>query len=151
MDLDFDLFAEDMPLPAIARQAIERGERVGRNRRAQPLNYVAVIVVVRRFDEHEAKAFRGVRRCGRGWHQRRTIHNIAQPDSKYPSFLLVPKLCLGIEPAGGGARWTEARRVSDRESANQRTCPRNSVASSYRQGSTLIAGTAPDNHSCADE
>ena len=36
---------------------------------------------------------------------------------------LVPKLRLGIEPAGGGARWTEARRVSDRESANQRTVP----------------------------
>lgn len=27
---------------------------------------------------------------------------------------------MGIEPAGSGARWTEARRVSDRESANQR-------------------------------
>ena len=51
MDLELDVVAEDAPLGAIARQAVERGQRVRRNRRAEPLDDVAVVVVVRRLDQ----------------------------------------------------------------------------------------------------
>ena len=76
MDLDLDVLAEHVALPAIARQAVKRGERIRRDRRAKPLDHVAVIVVVRRLDEHEAKTLRRARGCGRGLHHGfRTPHD----------------------------------------------------------------------------
>ena len=63
MNLDLDIFAEHVPLFAIECQTVERRERVRRNRRTQPLDHVAVVVVVRGLNEHEAKSLRG--RCSR--------------------------------------------------------------------------------------
>ena len=37
------------------REAVERGERIRRDRRAHPLDDVAVVVVMRRLDQNEAK------------------------------------------------------------------------------------------------
>ena len=76
MDLDLDVITEDMALGAIAGQAIKRRERVGRNGGAQPLDHVAVIVVVRRLDENEAKALCRERRCsGVQHHGFRSAHH----------------------------------------------------------------------------
>ena len=55
VDVDLDVVAEHVPLGAVAGEAVERGERIRRNRRAKPLDDVAVIVVVRRLHQHEAK------------------------------------------------------------------------------------------------
>src|SRR5262249_29613671 len=56
MNLDLDIRAEHAPLGAILRETVERGERSGRNRRTQPLDDVAIVVVMRRLHQHEAKA-----------------------------------------------------------------------------------------------
>src|SRR6516165_1035807 len=56
VDLEFELGREHAALRTIPDDAIERGQRIGRNRRAQPLNDVAVIVVVRRLHQYQAKA-----------------------------------------------------------------------------------------------
>ena len=59
MDLDLDVLAQDAALLAIAGQTVKGGQRIRRDRRTKPLDHVPVIVVVRRFDEDEAKALRG--------------------------------------------------------------------------------------------
>ncbi len=41
---------------AIAGQAVDRRERVRRNRRAKPLDHISVVVVMRRLDQDQAKA-----------------------------------------------------------------------------------------------
>src|SRR4030095_7972609 len=38
---------------AVLAQAMERGQRVGRNVRAQPGDWIAVVVVVRGLDQHQ--------------------------------------------------------------------------------------------------
>ena len=60
VDLDLDVIAEHATVRAVAGDAVEAGERVRRDRRAEPLDDVAVIVVMRRLDQHEAKAPRNV-------------------------------------------------------------------------------------------
>ena len=54
-----DVLAENLAPGAIAGQAVERRKRVRWDRRAEPLDDIAVVVVVRRFDEDEAEATGG--------------------------------------------------------------------------------------------
>ena len=56
VDFEFDVRAENGAFGAILRKPIERGERVRGNWRAKPLDDVAVVVVMRRLDEHQAEA-----------------------------------------------------------------------------------------------
>jgi plasmid stabilization system protein ParE len=56
MDLDLDVLAQNAALFAVARQAIERRERVRRDRRAQPLDHVTFVVIVRRLHQDQTKA-----------------------------------------------------------------------------------------------
>ena len=46
MNLDRDIFPEDVALGAIACEAENGRERIGRNRGAKPLNHIPVIVVM---------------------------------------------------------------------------------------------------------
>ena len=48
VDVERDVGPEDRALGAVLGEAVERGERIGRDGRAQPLDDVAVIVVMRR-------------------------------------------------------------------------------------------------------
>ena len=54
-DLDFDVGAERLLLGALGEQAVDAGQAVGRDGRAPPLDDVAVVVVVRRLDQHDRK------------------------------------------------------------------------------------------------
>ena len=47
-DVDLDIGAEDTPVPAVFGQSLHHGERIGRNRGAEPLNDIAVVVIMRR-------------------------------------------------------------------------------------------------------
>ena len=51
VDFHSDVFAEHAPRLAVQRQPVEHGERVGGNGRTDPLNHIAVIVVMRRLDQ----------------------------------------------------------------------------------------------------
>jgi hypothetical protein len=55
MDVEVDIVAEDAALGAILGEAVQRGQRVRRHRRAHPLDDIAVLVVMRRLDQQEAK------------------------------------------------------------------------------------------------
>src|SRR5262249_34242567 len=55
-DLDVDVGAKNLPRRGILREREDASERIGRNRRAQPLHHVAVVVVMRRLDKHQLKA-----------------------------------------------------------------------------------------------
>ena len=52
-DPDLDLVTQHLALGAVEREAVERRERVRRDRRAHPLDDVAVVVVVGRLDQEE--------------------------------------------------------------------------------------------------
>jgi hypothetical protein len=56
MNVDLDIRPEHAPLGAILRETVERGERSRRYRRTQPLDDVAIVVVMRRLHQHQAKA-----------------------------------------------------------------------------------------------
>ena len=51
LDEDVDVGPEHAALAAILAQAIERGQRIGRDVGAQPSDRIAVVVVVRRLDQ----------------------------------------------------------------------------------------------------
>lgn len=57
VDVDFNVHirAENGAFRTILRQSIQRGERIGGDRRTQPLNDVTVFIVMRRLNEHEAE------------------------------------------------------------------------------------------------
>jgi hypothetical protein len=55
VDVEFDIRPERLPLCAVARQAVDRGERVRGNHPAPPADDVSVIVVVRGFQQNELK------------------------------------------------------------------------------------------------
>jgi hypothetical protein len=57
-DDDLDIIAQHAPLPAIQRQAVEDGQRIRGNRRTEPLNDVAIVVVMGRFDEDYLESVR---------------------------------------------------------------------------------------------
>ncbi len=50
---DLDAGPEHFAAAGVLGQRVQAGERVGRDRRAQPLNRIAVVVVMRRLDHHE--------------------------------------------------------------------------------------------------
>src|SRR6202453_2744023 len=55
VDLDPHTGAQNLALAGVLGQAVHAGECVGRQRRAEPLDRIAVIVIVRRLDEDESK------------------------------------------------------------------------------------------------
>ena len=56
VDIDLDVRAEHLPLGAIEREAVDRGERVRWDQRPPPANDIAVIVVMGRLDQNQLKA-----------------------------------------------------------------------------------------------
>ncbi len=55
VNLDIDVVAENSPLGAILRQTEKRGQRVRRDRRANPLDDIAVVVVMRRLHKQQTE------------------------------------------------------------------------------------------------
>ncbi len=55
-DLDIDVGPENFALRAIVEQAEDAGQRIRRHRRAVPADNVAVVVIMRRLHQHDAKA-----------------------------------------------------------------------------------------------
>ena len=53
------------PLRTVVDEPINAGQRVCRHRRAVPANDIAVVVIVRRFYEHDAEMFTCAVRCSR--------------------------------------------------------------------------------------
>ena len=58
-NLDVDVWTQRPPLGAFQRYSVQGGEAVGGDGRTQPLDDIAVVVVVRRFDQMELKRFSG--------------------------------------------------------------------------------------------
>ena len=54
-DPDLDVFAQHPPLSAVERKAVHRRQGIGRNRRASPLDDVAVVVVVGGLDQEQVE------------------------------------------------------------------------------------------------
>ncbi len=52
-DFDLDILAQHSALFAIEREAVHHRQRVRRNRRTEPLDHVAIVVVVRRLDQYQ--------------------------------------------------------------------------------------------------
>ena len=59
---DLDAFAQHAAPLRVLGEAVEAGERIGRDRRPDPLDRIAVVVIVRRLDHHEMKQARTVGR-----------------------------------------------------------------------------------------
>jgi hypothetical protein len=59
-DVDDDVVAEHAALVAVQSQAIQHRQSIGRNRGAEPLNDVSVVVVVRRLDQDQGKTLWGL-------------------------------------------------------------------------------------------
>jgi hypothetical protein len=67
LDANLDPGTQHMPLPQILGQAVQGGQRIGWYRRPEPLDRIAVIVVMARLDQHELKKRgRGARHCSLG-------------------------------------------------------------------------------------
>ena len=58
MQADFDVRPKRLALAHVFGKRIEAGQRIGRDRRADPLDRVALVVVMRRLDHHEMEQFR---------------------------------------------------------------------------------------------
>jgi hypothetical protein len=56
-DSDVNVFAQDTALGAIHPEAIKRRQRIGRDRRARPLDDVALVIVVRGLDQKKMEQF----------------------------------------------------------------------------------------------
>src|SRR5205807_9166649 len=56
VDLDPNIGPEHLPLCDVLGDRVEAGQRIGRDPRAQPLDDVAVVVVMRRLDQLDDKA-----------------------------------------------------------------------------------------------
>src|SRR6185503_7445180 len=59
---DIDARPKDRALLRVLRQAIQAGQRVGRNGRTNPLDRIAVVIVMRRLDHDEMEDTHLVRR-----------------------------------------------------------------------------------------
>src|SRR5205085_9272005 len=55
VDADVDIGAEHAAALRVLGEAVQRGQRVGRDGRPEPLDRVAVIVVMRRLDQDEVE------------------------------------------------------------------------------------------------
>ena len=58
-DFDFDIVAKHAALFAIERQAVEHSQRIRRNGGTEPLDDIAIVVVVRRLDQHQRESLPG--------------------------------------------------------------------------------------------
>ena len=61
-DVDRQIGAKQLPLGGALGETVDRGERVRRHGRTDPLHDIAVVVIMRRLDQDELKARLG-RRC----------------------------------------------------------------------------------------
>ena len=55
VDADLDPGTQHLPPPQILRQTVQASQRIGWNCRPEPLDRIAVIVVMGRLDQHEPK------------------------------------------------------------------------------------------------
>src|SRR5258708_33432629 len=55
MQADFDIGSKHVPAACVLRQGVHPCQRVGGNGRAEPLDRIAVVIVVRRLDHHEVE------------------------------------------------------------------------------------------------
>jgi len=55
-NVDLDISAEHLPRHRVLRERVEAGERIGRDRGADPLNDVTLVVIMRGLDQHELEA-----------------------------------------------------------------------------------------------
>ena len=55
VDLDPHAWTEHLATAGVLGEAVHAGERIGRQRRAKPLDRIAVVVVMGRLDENEGK------------------------------------------------------------------------------------------------
>src|SRR5262249_21897439 len=53
-DIDIDIGAENLTTRTIGNEPVDAGQRVRRHRRAVPANNVTVVIVMRRFNQHDA-------------------------------------------------------------------------------------------------
>jgi hypothetical protein len=60
IESDGDVRAEQLAALGVLCQAVQGCEGIGGNRRPQPLNGIAVVVVMRRLDQHQMKRIRAV-------------------------------------------------------------------------------------------
>ena len=74
VDADLDLGTQHPPAADILGQTVQASQRVGGDRRPEPLDWIAVIVVMRRLDQHELK------QRGRGARHRSSGGSIALHD-----------------------------------------------------------------------
>src|SRR6185437_600908 len=58
MQADVDVRPERLAFAHVLGERVEAGQRIGRDRRTDPLDRVAVVVVMRRLDHHEMEQFR---------------------------------------------------------------------------------------------
>ena len=65
-DGDFYVLAKNTTLRGVVRERIKIGKRVRWDRRSPPLDDIAVVVVMRRFDQDKLKTPLGPRRCEHG-------------------------------------------------------------------------------------
>src|SRR5262249_21152806 len=54
-DIDIDIGAENLTTRTIVNEPVDAGQRVRRHRRAVPANNVTVVIVMRRFNQHDAE------------------------------------------------------------------------------------------------
>src|ERR1019366_4867223 len=64
VNLDFDIFAKNFLFSAFFGESVEHRQRIRGHARAKPLDHVAIVVIVRRLDEHEAETLRRSGRVG---------------------------------------------------------------------------------------
>ena len=93
LDDDIDVGPQDLASPAILAQAVERGQGVRRDVRLQPRDRVAVIVVMRRLDQHQLE--------GRGLGRHVTRHVWAPSVRECRRFgFVLHDFATGLGPAG---------------------------------------------------
>jgi len=55
MQADFDIGSKHVPAACVLRQGVQACQRVGGNGRAEPLDRISIVIVVRRLDHHEVE------------------------------------------------------------------------------------------------
>ncbi len=98
VDNDIDVGSEHAAPRAIERHAMQRGQRIRRHQSAPPADDVAVIVIVRGFDEHDAET--APRLHGR----QGMCHRTPEADPTWPRARREPLFDAPASPARGGEK-----------------------------------------------
>ena len=134
IDLDVDVGTEHAVIGALPHQPIDAGERVRRQSRAQPLDDIAVLVVMRRLDQLDPKRALGqitvqtILRtepdCSRGNRPRLCGFGRRFARNSCPAALLFTFPWRGKVDARSAAGWGESARSALQIPASPRTPPR---------------------------